>query len=69
MNNISIRLPDKLLEEIDLLVQEGTYANRTEALRDAARQLIRSQKGMLHGTPPQIPKDEILKEILKDKDP
>jgi len=65
MNNISIRLPKKLLEEIDLLVTEGTYANRTEALRDAARQMIRSQKGMLHGTPPKTPKEE----ILKDQDP
>ena len=69
MNNISIRLPDKLLEEIDKLVHEGTYASRTEALRDAARQLIRSQKGILQGKPPKIPKDEILKEILRDQDP
>ena len=69
MNTISIRLPDKLLEEIDKLVTEGTYASRTEALRDAARQMLRTQKGMLQGKPPQIPKDEILKETLKDLDP
>ena len=69
MKNISIRLPDKLLEEIDKLVTEGTYANRTEALRDAARQLLRAQKGILQGKPPQIPKDEVLKEALKELDP
>jgi len=39
---VSLRFLDKLLEEIDELVGRGEYASRTEALREAARLLLRS---------------------------
>ncbi|MCW4051073.1 MAG: ribbon-helix-helix domain-containing protein [Candidatus Bathyarchaeota archaeon] len=66
MKNISVRLPDKILEDIDALVENGTYANRTDALRDAARLLLRSQYGILPGKPKEISKDEVWKEYLED---
>lgn len=40
MKTVSLRLPDKLLKEIDILVELGLYANRTEVLREAARNLL-----------------------------
>ena len=65
MKNISLRLPDKLLEEIDNLVEQGIYANRTEALRDAARQMLRQQIGSIPGKPPKIDKNELWEEFTK----
>jgi Arc/MetJ-type ribon-helix-helix transcriptional regulator len=43
---LPLRLPKKLLEEIDCLVKAGLYESRSEALRDAVRRLIES-KGLL----------------------
>ena len=68
LKNISIRMPEKILENIDKLVEDGIYANRTEALRDAARLLIRSQIGMIPGKRPIISKDEIWDAIVEDID-
>ena len=33
MNVIPVRLPDKIVEILDKLVQEGYYANRSAAIR------------------------------------
>jgi len=66
MKTISLRVPDKLLDEIDTLVNKGLYANRTEALREAARKLIREQISMIPGKRPDISKDEIWEAIVKD---
>jgi Arc/MetJ-type ribon-helix-helix transcriptional regulator len=63
---VSLRLPDKLIEEIDDLVSSGMYANRTEALREAARNVLRSQTGSLKGSPKQVSKDEIWEELMKE---
>jgi Arc/MetJ-type ribon-helix-helix transcriptional regulator len=66
MKNISLRLPDKLLADLDLLIEEGYYSNRTEALREAARLLLRSQVGSLKGQPVQFSKDEIWSEFKEE---
>jgi Arc/MetJ-type ribon-helix-helix transcriptional regulator len=66
LKNISIRLPDKILSNIDKLVEEGIYANRTEALRDAARLLLRDQVGMLSGKRPEISKDKLWDAALEE---
>ena len=66
MKVISLRLPDKLIEEIDELVSSGMYASRTEALREAARNLLKSQIGSLKGSPKQVSKDEIWEEFMKE---
>jgi len=68
LKNISIRMPEKILENIDKLVEDGIYANRTEALRDAARLLIRSQIGMIPSKRPIISKDEIWDAMVEDID-
>ncbi|MCW4051076.1 MAG: ribbon-helix-helix domain-containing protein [Candidatus Bathyarchaeota archaeon] len=66
MRTISLRMPDRLLEEIDRLVEQGSYANRTDAFRDAARLLVRSQVGILQGEPLPLDKDELWEETMRD---
>lgn len=68
MKNISLRLPDKLLEDIDNLVEEGRYSSRTEALREAARNLLNAQIGVLEGPPKVISKDELWREFKEEND-
>jgi Arc/MetJ-type ribon-helix-helix transcriptional regulator len=66
MKNISIRLPDRLLSDIDRLMEEGHYSSRTEAIREAARVLLRSQVGSLKGQPNHVSKDEIWSEFKEE---
>ena len=68
MKNISVRLPDKLLEDIDSLVEEGRYSSRTEALREAARRLLREQVGVLKGSPAVVSKDDLWREFKEEND-
>jgi Arc/MetJ-type ribon-helix-helix transcriptional regulator len=68
MKNISLRLPDKLLEDIDGLVEEGHYSSRTEALREAARRLLSEQAGMLKGRPVVVSKDDLWREFKEEHD-
>ncbi|MGB9714504.1 MAG: ribbon-helix-helix protein, CopG family [Candidatus Bathyarchaeales archaeon] len=44
---LPLRLPKKLLEEIDYLVKAGLYESRSEAIRDAVRRLIESRRLLL----------------------
>jgi len=44
---LPIRYPQSNLDDIDRLVEAGLYKNRSEALRDAARMLIRKHYGIL----------------------
>ena len=67
MKTISLRLPDKILEEIDDLVAQGVYASRTEALREGARILLRMQTGSLPGLPRDVSKDEIWEDLMREK--
>ncbi len=66
MKNISLRMPDRLLEDIDRLVEQGFYANRTDAFRDAARLLVRFQVGVLKWEPAPLDKDEVWDETMRD---
>lgn len=66
MKTISFRLPDKMLVEIENLVNQGLYANRTEALREGARMLLRTQIGSLLGSPKEISKDELWEDLVKE---
>jgi len=63
---ISLRFPEKLLAEIDDLVEQGHYANRTDALRDAARLLVRSQIASIPGKPLETSKDEVWDDLIKE---
>jgi len=44
---LPLRLPKKLLEEIDSLVKAGLYESRSEAIRDAVRRLIELKRLLL----------------------
>ncbi|MFP4001899.1 MAG: ribbon-helix-helix domain-containing protein [Thermoplasmata archaeon] len=44
MKTLPAKVTPKLLEEIDDLVEEGWYSSRSEAVRDAIRQLVQRQK-------------------------
>ena len=44
---LPLRLPKKLLQEIDNLVKAGLYESRSEAMRDAIRRLIETKRLLL----------------------
>lgn len=44
---LPLRLPKKLLDEVDCLVKAGLYESRSEAIRDATRHLIESKRLLL----------------------
>lgn len=37
MSRITVRMPAELVAEVDALVEDGQYLNRSEAIRDAIR--------------------------------
>ncbi|HDI86598.1 MAG: CopG family transcriptional regulator [Thermoproteota archaeon] len=41
MTVISLKVPVSMAEELDRLVKEGVYMNRSEAIREAIRLLLR----------------------------
>jgi len=44
METVPAKLTTRLTREIDELIEEGWYANRSEAIRDAVRELIERKK-------------------------
>ena len=44
MELITVRIPKKLLEALDSLIEDGIYSSRSEAIRDAIRILVSTQK-------------------------
>ena len=40
METVQIRLTEKQLRNLDVLVRKGIYPNRSEAVRDAVRKLV-----------------------------
>ena len=40
METVQIRLTEKQIKNIDVLVKKGVYPNRSEAVRDAVRKLV-----------------------------
>ncbi|MCD4798539.1 MAG: ribbon-helix-helix domain-containing protein [Methanosarcinales archaeon] len=40
MQTIPAKLTSKLVAELDALIKEGWYANRSEAIRDAVRNMV-----------------------------
>jgi len=77
---LPLRLPKKLLEEIDNMVKAGLYGSRSEAMRDAVRRLIETRRLLLEPhryyrlrveeamfaskTPPSNP-DEVVEQVRK----
>ncbi len=58
--SVSTKLTYEILKGIDELVKSGEYTSRSEALRDAARVLLRLRRGAL--------KESGLKEQLDEKE-
>ena len=44
MESVPAKMTGKLLQELDRLVKEGWYASRSEAIRDAVRDLVERRK-------------------------
>ena len=40
METVQIRLTEKQIKNIEVLVKKGVYPNRSEAVRDAVRKLV-----------------------------
>lgn len=40
MDTVTAKLTPRLTRELDALIEEGWYANRSEAVRDAVRDLV-----------------------------
>ncbi len=43
MRLIAVHLPDKLVEDIQELIDKGLYPNRSEAIRIAIRDLLKQE--------------------------
>lgn len=44
MKRILINLTEAQLEELEILIKNSTYQNRSEAVRDAIKQLLEKKK-------------------------
>lgn len=44
MERLTMRAPKRLLDEIDTLVENGYYPNRSEAIRTAIRDMLNEQR-------------------------
>jgi len=44
METIPTKLTEKLVFEMELLIKEGWYANKSELMRDAIRELVKKLK-------------------------
>lgn len=42
-DRVTLRLPANDLEQLDMMVEMGAFANRSEAIREAIKDLIRSR--------------------------
>jgi Arc/MetJ-type ribon-helix-helix transcriptional regulator len=40
---VTVKLPEKLVTDVDQLVRAGIYHNRSDAIRDAVRDLLKRQ--------------------------
>jgi Arc/MetJ-type ribon-helix-helix transcriptional regulator len=43
MRLIAVHLPEKIVEDIQRLVEKGLYPNRSEAIRNAIRDLLKRE--------------------------
>ncbi len=64
-----VRVPEGLLDEIDVLVDKGFYSNRSDVIRDAVRRLIiERQIGSVTNTGDSVKEvREIRKKLSKER--
>ncbi len=67
MKLISVQIPEKYVEIIDILVEMGFYANRSEAIRISVRDLAQKELGPIgpYNDNPPGSKDKYVKKILE----
>ena len=63
---VATKLTERMIENLDKLVEAGIYTSRSEALRDAARLLLGTHVGSLKGKPNEVTKDDIINSFLKN---
>ena len=44
MDTIPAKITPRLVQELDGLIEDGWYANRSEAIRDAVRELVEKHR-------------------------
>ncbi len=44
MQTLTAKITPRLMNELDLLIENGWYASRSEAIRDAIRKLVDARK-------------------------
>lgn len=44
MDSVPAKMTEKLVQELDRLVEEGWYTSRSEAIRDAVRDLVERRR-------------------------
>ncbi|MGV8162823.1 MAG: ribbon-helix-helix domain-containing protein [Candidatus Nanoarchaeia archaeon] len=68
MDTIQIRLNPGLITKIDLLVDEGIYANRGDVIRDAVRRFVWEQEvGSIKGKGDSVKQISTLRKKLSKK--
>lgn len=67
MELVGVRFTKALIAEMDKMVRDGTYANKSELIRDGARRIVAMQSGMLNGRYRPVCKDQIAKEYAKER--
>lgn len=69
MQVAQVRLPERLIEELDILVKKGFYSNKSEVIRDAVRKLIlEKQIGSMPNTGDSVKEiRKIRKKLSKEK--
>jgi antitoxin ParD1/3/4 len=40
---VTVKLPERLIDDVDQLVKAGIYHNRSDAIREAVRELLRRE--------------------------
>jgi len=67
MELVGVRFTEALIAEMDKMVEEGTYPNKSELIRDGARRIVAMQSGMLTERHSLVDKDKIAKEYIKER--
>ncbi|ACS90382.1 MAG TPA: ribbon-helix-helix protein, CopG family [Thermococcus sp.] len=55
MKIISVQLPQGLINALDVLVRRGVYPNRSEAIREAIRELVKRELYVMESEEREIP--------------
>lgn len=69
MQVAQVRLPERLIEELNILVKKGFYSNKSDVIRDAVRKLIlEKQIGSMPNTGDSVKEiRKIRKKLSKEK--